>query len=79
MDKDDVATYTIKTIDDPRTQNKTLYIRPYDNIFTQRELVEKWENLIEKKLEETTITAQYLLASMKGNLNEKIISSVIIN
>ena len=79
MDEDDVATYTIKAIDDSRTLNKTLYIRPQDNILSQRELIDKWENLIGKKLEKITISAQDLLASMKGNLNEKIISSVIIN
>ncbi|KAM7493827.1 hypothetical protein LguiB_028436 [Lonicera macranthoides] len=66
MDEDDVATYTIKTIDDPRTLNKTLYLRPPENIITQRELVEKWENILGKKLEKHSISAEELLASMKG-------------
>ncbi|GKB09231.1 isoflavone reductase [Tanacetum coccineum] len=44
MDEDDVATYTIKTIDDPRMLNKTLYLRPDENIVTQNQLVEKWES-----------------------------------
>jgi pinoresinol/lariciresinol reductase len=66
MDEDDVATYTIKTIDDPRTLNKTIYIRPPENILTQRELVEKWEKLTGKQLEKSTISEQDFLSSMKG-------------
>ncbi|XP_061343059.1 isoflavone reductase homolog [Gastrolobium bilobum] len=66
MDEDDVATYTIKTIDDPRTLNKTVYLRPPENILTQRELIEKWEKLIGKQLDKSTISAQDFLSSMKG-------------
>lgn len=66
MDEDDVATYTIKTIDDPRTLNKTIYLRPPENILTQRELIEKWEKLIGKQLEKSTISEQDFLSSMKG-------------
>ncbi|KAF7840396.1 isoflavone reductase-like protein [Senna tora] len=51
MDEDDVATYTIKTIDDPRTLNKTVYLRPQENILSQRELIEKWEKLSGKQLQ----------------------------
>ncbi|XVE57334.1 hypothetical protein DITRI_Ditri04bG0082900 [Diplodiscus trichospermus] len=66
MDEDDVATYTIKAIDDPRMVNKTLYVRPPDNILTQSQLIQKWEKLTGKKLEKISITAQDFLASMKG-------------
>lgn len=66
VDEDDVGTYTIKTIDDPRTLNKTIYIRPPENILSQRELVEKWENLSGKKLEKTSISGKDFLASMEG-------------
>ncbi|KAI5656435.1 hypothetical protein M9H77_25228 [Catharanthus roseus] len=65
MDEDDVATYTIKSIDDPRTLNKTVYLRPPENILTQIQLIEKWEKLIAKKLEKSTISAQDFLALMK--------------
>ncbi|PNY15489.1 isoflavone reductase-like protein, partial [Trifolium pratense] len=65
MDEDDVATYTIKTIDDPRTLNKTIYLRPPENILTQRELIEKWEKLIGKQLDKSTLSEQDLLSSMK--------------
>ncbi|KAL4340878.1 hypothetical protein GQ457_08G024700 [Hibiscus cannabinus] len=66
MDEDDIAAYTIKAIDDPRTLNKTLYIRPPDNILTQSELIQKWETLSRKKLQKISISADDFLASMKG-------------
>ncbi|XP_021833163.1 isoflavone reductase homolog [Prunus avium] len=66
VDEDDVAAYTIKTIDDPRTLNKTLYLRPPENELSQKQLVEMWENLIGKKLEHISISEQDFLASIKG-------------
>ncbi|KAF3963727.1 hypothetical protein CMV_011918 [Castanea mollissima] len=66
MDEDDIASYTIKTIDDPRTLNKTLNIRPPENILSQRELVEKWEKLIGKELQKISLSQEDFLASMKG-------------
>ena len=68
MDEDDVATYTMKTIDDPRTLNKTVYLRPPENILTQRQLVQIWENMVGKQLQKITIPAQDFLASIKGIL-----------
>lgn len=68
MDEDDVATYTIKTVDDPRTFNKTLYLRPHKNILSQNELVEKWEKLSNKTLEKVHISAEDFFASIKGVL-----------
>ncbi|KAJ4785967.1 Pinoresinol-lariciresinol reductase-like protein [Rhynchospora pubera] len=62
LDEDDVATYTIKTIDDPRTLNKTVYLRPPENILSQREVVEEWEKLIGKELHKTSISAHDFLA-----------------
>ncbi|KAK9148187.1 hypothetical protein Scep_006944 [Stephania cephalantha] len=66
VDEDDVATYTIKIVDDPRTLNKTVYIRPPENIISQREMISIWEELTGKKLSKTTIYAEEFLASMKG-------------
>ncbi|XP_044466933.1 isoflavone reductase homolog [Mangifera indica] len=65
MDEDDIATYTIKTIDDPCTLNKTVYLRPAENILSQRQLVEMWEKLSRKKLEKVHISEEDFLASMK--------------
>ncbi|KAM7254195.1 hypothetical protein ACFE04_031877 [Oxalis oulophora] len=66
MDEDDVARYAIKTIEDPRTLNKTLYIRPPENVLSQRELVEIWEKLSGKKLEKINVSAQEFLAPIKS-------------
>ncbi|KAK9123743.1 hypothetical protein Sjap_013345 [Stephania japonica] len=66
VDEDDIATYTIKTIDDPRTLNKTLYLRPPKNILSQREVVEIWEKLIGKVLEKSAMSKEDFLTMMKG-------------
>ncbi|XP_043716599.1 isoflavone reductase homolog [Telopea speciosissima] len=65
LDEDDIAAYIIKTIDDPRTLNKTVYLRPSENILTHRELIGIWEKLTGKQLEKSTISSDDFLASMK--------------
>ncbi|XP_047327345.1 isoflavone reductase homolog [Impatiens glandulifera] len=73
VDEDDVAKYTVKTIDDPRTLNKTVYLRPSENILTQNELVDKWEKLVGKKLNKINISSTDFLASLKGlEFNEQV-------
>ena len=57
---DDVAINTIKTINAPRVLNKTLYLRPPENILTQSELIETWEKLKDH------ISVEDFLASEKG-------------
>ncbi|CAI9775614.1 unnamed protein product [Fraxinus pennsylvanica] len=64
-DEDDIATYTIKAIDDPRTLNKTIYISPPKNILSQREVVQTWEKLTGKELQKITVSKEDFLASMK--------------
>ncbi|KAF8112280.1 hypothetical protein N665_0065s0058 [Sinapis alba] len=61
----DAAAFTIKTIDDPRTLNKTLYLRPPGNVCSMNDLVELWERKIEKKLEKTCVTESQLLKKIK--------------
>ncbi|KAJ6701426.1 BIFUNCTIONAL PINORESINOL-LARICIRESINOL REDUCTASE-LIKE [Salix koriyanagi] len=65
VDEDDIATYTIMAIDDPRTLNKTLYIMPPRNILSQREVVQIWEKLIGKELRKSSISSEEFLASMR--------------
>ncbi|KAG9150488.1 hypothetical protein Leryth_010863 [Lithospermum erythrorhizon] len=67
MDEDDVGTYTMKTVDDHRTLNKTVYLRPPNNILSQMELIEKWENITNTKLEKNNISGDDFLALMKDN------------
>ncbi|CAD6270035.1 unnamed protein product [Miscanthus lutarioriparius] len=63
--KDDVATYTIKSVDDPRAVNKTIYLRPHENILTQNDVIAKWEKLSGNVLEKIHNPADEFLASMK--------------
>ena len=66
MDEDDIARYVVKAATDPRTLNKTVYIRPPKNILSQRELIEKWEKLSGKVLEKISVSAQDFLAKIEG-------------
>ena len=74
VEEDDIAKYTIKTIDDPRTVNKTVYLRPPKNILSQREVVEIWEKLIGKELQKSSIPKEEFLASLKGTIDTCLIS-----
>lgn len=55
VDEDDIATLTIKSVDDPRTLNKQLVIRPPANILSFNELVEIWEKKIGHTLEKSYV------------------------
>nr|XP_009380369.1 PREDICTED: probable pinoresinol-lariciresinol reductase 3 isoform X2 [Musa acuminata subsp. malaccensis] len=60
----DVATFTICAIDDTRTLNKVLYLRPSGNAYSQNELTEIWEVKMGKKLEKIHVTEEQLLKSI---------------
>ncbi|KAL7619075.1 hypothetical protein Lser_V15G00672 [Lactuca serriola] len=57
----DIGTYTIKAVDDPRTLNKILYIKPPKNTCSLNELVSLWEKKIGKSLERTYVPEEQLL------------------
>uniref|UniRef100_A0A1D1ZK43 (+)-lariciresinol reductase n=1 Tax=Anthurium amnicola TaxID=1678845 RepID=A0A1D1ZK43_9ARAE len=65
VEEDDIAKYSIKTIDDPRTLNKTLFINPPENIMTQCEVVEIWEALIGRELQKASVSREDFLNGMK--------------
>ncbi|CAN6328841.1 unnamed protein product [Urochloa humidicola] len=65
VDEKDVGTYTIKSLDDPHALNKTIYLRPPENILNQNELIVKWEKLSGNVLEKIYIPVDEFLASMK--------------
>lgn len=62
--EEDIATYTIKALDDPRTINKILYIRPAKNILSFNEIVAMWEKKIGKTLEKTYLPEDQLLKKL---------------
>ncbi|KAJ8762374.1 hypothetical protein K2173_007532 [Erythroxylum novogranatense] len=63
--EEDIATYTIKAVDDPRTLNKTLTIRPPKNIYSFNELVALWEKKIGKTLEKTYLPEEVVLKTIQ--------------
>ncbi|KAH9656737.1 Phenylcoumaran benzylic ether reductase 1 [Citrus sinensis] len=63
--EDDVATFTIKAVDDPRTLNKNLYIQPPGNIYSFNDLVSMWERKIGKTLEREYVSEEQLLKNIQ--------------
>ncbi|XP_022769004.1 isoflavone reductase-like protein [Durio zibethinus] len=61
----DIGTYTIKAVDDPRTLNKSLFIRPPKNTYSFNEIVALWEKLIGKTLEKTYVPEDQLLKQIQ--------------
>lgn len=63
--EDDIGTYTIKAVDDPRTLNKILYIRPRANIYSFNDLVTLWEKKIGKTLERIYVPEEQVLKNIQ--------------
>ncbi|GLJ28614.1 hypothetical protein SUGI_0563910 [Cryptomeria japonica] len=66
VDEDDIASYTIRAIDDPRTEIRKVHIRPPANILSQGEVVEIWEKIIGHPLDKTQISKEDWLKTMEG-------------
>lgn len=65
MNVKDVAAFTIAAVDDPRTLNKSVHLRPKGNVYSMNELVQLWESKIAKKLEKIYVTEEELLQKIK--------------
>ncbi|MCO5580408.1 hypothetical protein L7F22_034274 [Adiantum nelumboides] len=81
--EEDVGAYTMKAVDDPRTLNKTLHIRPPANIVSMNSLVEMWETLIGKTLEKVTVTEEDMVKQIQetpfpGNILPAIFHDIVI-
>lgn len=63
----DIAAYTIEAVDDPRTLNKVVFIKPPKNTYSFNELVALWEKKIGKTLEKEYITEEQLLKQIEGD------------
>ncbi|KAL5063058.1 hypothetical protein RYX36_024795, partial [Vicia faba] len=66
MQECDVADFTINAVDDPRTSNKVLYLRPPGNVCSLNDLVELWETKIGKKLDRLHVSEEDLLEKIRG-------------
>ncbi|XP_022859030.1 isoflavone reductase homolog A622-like [Olea europaea var. sylvestris] len=75
--EEDIATYTIKAVDDPRTLNKILHIIPPANALSFDELVSLWESKIGKTLEKTYILEEQLLKNIQDSpLQQKLLLAI---
>lgn len=63
--EEDIGTYTIKAVDDPRTLNKILYVKPPKNIYSFNELVALWEKKIGKTLEKEYVSEEQLVKQIQ--------------
>lgn len=61
----DIATYTIKAVDDPRTLNKILYVRPPHNTLSFNEVLSLWEKKIGKTLEKIYVPEEQVLKNIQ--------------
>nr|XP_029117351.1 bifunctional pinoresinol-lariciresinol reductase 1-like [Elaeis guineensis] len=62
--EEDKAMYAMLAVDDPRTLNKVLFVRPPANILTQMEVVKTWERIIGQELQMTFLSAEEWLSTM---------------
>lgn len=63
--EEDIGTYTVKAVDDPKTRNKILYIRPPHNIITLNEVVSLWEKKTGKNLERIYVPEEQVLKNIQ--------------
>ncbi|CAN8239984.1 unnamed protein product [Cochlearia groenlandica] len=63
--EEDIAAYTITTVDDPITLNQILYINPPNNTLSMNEMITLWEKKIGKSLEKTHISEEQVLKSIQ--------------
>ncbi|CAO2813461.1 unnamed protein product [Amaranthus hypochondriacus] len=74
----DVAAFTISAVDDPRTLNKTVYLRPAGNVYSLNELVSLWESKIGKELNKVFVSEEELLTRIKETPYPKNMELVFI-
>ncbi|XP_042492677.1 isoflavone reductase-like protein [Macadamia integrifolia] len=63
--EEDIASYTIKAVDDPRTLNKIIYIKPPANICSFNDIIYLWEKKIGNSLEKIYIPEKQVLKKIQ--------------
>lgn len=66
VDEKDMSTLAIQAVEDPRTLDKILYVRPPANICSFGQLVCLWEKKIGKTIEKHYISEQELVKKIEG-------------
>ncbi|KAL2610824.1 hypothetical protein R1flu_022516 [Riccia fluitans] len=59
--EEDVAKYLIESVDDSRTLNKVLCVRPKLNFISPKQVVARWEKKLRHTLEKTYVTEEEML------------------
>ncbi|KAG5543179.1 hypothetical protein RHGRI_016058 [Rhododendron griersonianum] len=77
-DEHDIATYNIKAVDDPRTLNKILYIKPPKNIYSFNELISSWEKKIGKTLERIYVPEDQILKRIQESPGINHLASLLL-
>ncbi|CAM6096584.1 unnamed protein product [Calypogeia fissa] len=65
VDEADISTFTVKCVDDPRTENKTLHIMPKENIMSQNEVTAIWEKKIGVTFDKEVLSTEGVLKSIQ--------------
>ncbi|KAG6526161.1 phenylcoumaran benzylic ether reductase Pyrc5-like [Zingiber officinale] len=65
LDEEDIGAYTIRAVDDPRTLNKILFMRPVANILTHNQLVSLWEKKFGKTFERVYLSEEEVLKQIQ--------------
>ncbi|XP_070052953.1 probable pinoresinol-lariciresinol reductase 3 [Nicotiana tomentosiformis] len=63
--ENDAAAFAINTVDDLRTLNKVVHLRPPGNVYSMNELVDIWEGKMGKTLKRNYITEDELLKKIR--------------
>ena len=65
VEEGDIATYTVLAADDPRAENKTLYVRPPANTLSHNELLALWEKKTGRALEREYVPEEAVLKQIR--------------
>ncbi|WVY99788.1 hypothetical protein V8G54_025858 [Vigna mungo] len=78
--KEDIAMYTVKAANDPRTRNRVVICRPPKNIVSQNELISLWEIKCGYNFSNTFILEEELVkqSQSKKNIPVSILHSLFV-
>ncbi|RLM91466.1 hypothetical protein C2845_PM08G07630 [Panicum miliaceum] len=65
VEEGDIGTYTVLAADDPRAENKTLYVRPPANTLSHNELLALWEKKSGRAFEREYIPEEAVLKQIQ--------------
>ncbi|KAF7076858.1 hypothetical protein CFC21_081461 [Triticum aestivum] len=63
--EEDIAAYTVRAVDDRRTLNKILYMRPPANVMSHKEVISMWERKVGRTFQIVRIPEADLLKMIK--------------